>query len=167
MPRSLEVSFESPATVEEVQAAFGNRHYWLDRLAAFGGAKSLDSLDIDADGTVTVVVIEDLRRGALPGMLAKLYRGDLNVRSTELWSPVGDGRVRGEIGVAVVGAPGSGAGTAVLAPWRNGSQLSLSATVEFNVPLVGGKIESYVAGQFAEGFADIHRFTDNWIAERA
>ena len=45
MPRSFEVSFESPATVEEVHAAFGNRDYWLDRLAAFGGAKSLDSLE--------------------------------------------------------------------------------------------------------------------------
>lgn len=167
MPRSLEVSFVSPASVEDVRAAFGSRDYWLDRLAAVGGAKSLDTLEVDADGTVTVIVSEDLRRGALPGMLAKLYRRDLNVRSTEVWSRDGDGRVRGRIAVAVIGAPGSGSGTAMLAPSGGGSQLSLSATVVFNVPLVGGGIESYVAAQFAEGFADIHRFTDNWIAERA
>jgi hypothetical protein len=167
MPRPIEVSFESPATVEEIQAAFGDRAYWLDRLAAFGGAKSLDSLDVDADGTVTSVVSEDLRRGALPGMLARLYRGDLKVRSTEVWSPSGDGQVRGAIGVTVIGALGSGTGTALLASSGEGSQLSLSATVEFKVPLVGGKIETYVAGQFADAFADIHRFTDNWIAERA
>ena len=55
----------------------------------------------------------------------------------------------------------------MLAPSGDGSRLNLSATVEFNVPLVGGKIESYVAGQFADGFANIHRFTTNWITERA
>jgi len=167
MPRSIEVSFESPAAVEEVRAVFGRRAYWLDRLAAFGGAKTLDLLEVDSGGTVTVVVTEDLRQDALPGALAKLYRGDLSVRSTEVWIPAGDGRVRAEIAVAVRGAPGSGAGTAMLVPFGEGSKLSLSATVEFNVPLVGGRIESVVARQFADGFADIHRFTDMWIAERA
>ena len=167
MPRSIEVSFESPAAVEEVRAVFGRRDYWLDRLAAFGGAKTLDSLEVDSGGTVSVVVSEDLRQVALPGVMAKLYRGDLSVRSTEVWMPTGDGRVRGEIAVAVQGAPGSGAGTALLAPFGDGSKLSLSATIEFKVPLVGGTIESVVARQFADGFADIHRFTDTWIAERA
>ena len=65
------------------------------------------------------------------------------------------------------GAPGSGHGAAMLAPSGDGSRLNLSATVEFNVPLVGGKIESYVASQFADGFAEIHRFTTNWITEHA
>ena len=88
---------------------------------------------------------------ALPGMLAKLYRGDLNILRTEKWRPAGDRRVSGEISVAVTGAPGSGHGAAVLAPSGDGSRLKFSATVEFKVPLVGGKIESYVAGQFAEG----------------
>ena len=75
--------------------------------------------------------------------------------------------MHGEIGVGVIGAPGSGAGTAVLKTSESGSQLRLSATVEFHVPLVGGRIEGYIAEQFANGFADIHRFTDNWIAQRA
>ena len=139
---------------------------WIDSRRSAAPSR-WTTLVVDADGTVTVTVSEDLRRGALPGMLAKLYRRDLNVRSTEVWRRDGDGRVRGHIAVAVIGAPGSGSGTAMLAPSGGGSQLSLSATVVFNVPLVGGGIESYVAAQFAEGFADIHRFTDNWIAERA
>lgn len=167
MPRSLEVSFASPATVDEVLAAFSARRYWLDRLVEFGGDKSLETLDVAADGTVTCVVTEDLRRSALPGLLSKVYRGDLNVRSTEVWSPVGEGLVRGAIDVAVMGAPGSGGGTALLEPSGDGSQLSLLATVEFKVPLIGGAVETLVAGQFVDGFADIHRFTDNWIAQRA
>lgn len=158
---------ESPATVDEVHAAFGDRVYWMDRLAHFGGAKSLEELTVDDDGTVRTVVAEDLRHGALPGILAKLYRGDLNILSTETWRPTADGRVHGDIEVAVIGAPGSGSGRALLGPAKKGSQLDLAGSVEFRVPLVGGRIESFVAGQFIDGFADINRFTTEWIAGRA
>ena len=60
-------------------------------------------------------------------------------------------------------------------PWRrlvlhhreNGSRLTLTATVEFKVPLVGGTIESYIAREFAEGIPEIQRFTTEWISEHA
>ena len=78
MPRSFDIVFESTATVEQVLAAFGSRDYWLARNAEFdGGEKALDSLAVEPDGGVRVVVTEDLRHGALPGMLTKIYRGDI------------------------------------------------------------------------------------------
>jgi hypothetical protein len=167
MPRSFDVSFESHASVEQVHSAFCDRNYWLARLAAFGGSTTLDSLIVDSDGTVTVTTTQDLRHDALPGVVAKFYRGDLNVLRNETWRPVGGRRVSGEISVAVVGAPGSGRGAALLASLGNGSRLKFTAIVEFNVPLVGGKIESYLAGQLAEGISEIQRFTIQWITEHA
>ncbi|CAJ1498940.1 DUF2505 domain-containing protein [[Mycobacterium] kokjensenii] len=167
MPRSFEVSCTSPATVEQVHGAFGDRSYWLARLEAFGGSKTLDSLDVDGGGRVQVVVTEDLRHGALPGMLAKVYRGDLNIVTTEVWTPAEDGRVAGAITVAVTGAPGSGAGTAVLEPAGTGSQLALTGTVQFKVPLVGGPIESFLAREFSQGIPEIQRFTTSWLADHA
>lgn len=166
MPRSFDVSVDSPASVEQVHAAFGQRDYWLARLDNFGGNKTLDTLTIDPEGTVRVVVSEDLLHGALPGILTALYRGDLNVVSTEQWTPLPDGRVSGEISVAVRGAPGSGRGTAVLAPLDDGSRLTLQGTVQFKVPLVGGKVEGFVAREFAQGIAQIQRFTDEWVSDR-
>ncbi|TXI62876.1 DUF2505 domain-containing protein [Mycolicibacterium mageritense] len=167
MPRSFEVTFDSPASVEQVFGAFGDRAYWLARLEAFGGEKTLDALDVDADGRIRVVVTEDLRHGALPGMLAKVYRGDLNIVTTEVWTPAGDGRVDGEITVAVTGAPGSGSGTAVLERAGTGSRLALNGTVRFKMPLVGGPIESFLAREFAQGIPDIQRFTTTWLSENA
>ena len=64
MPRSFDVSFQSPASVEQIHSAFGEEDYWLARIAAFGGSKTLDSLIVDPDGTVTVSVTEDLRARA-------------------------------------------------------------------------------------------------------
>jgi len=37
--------------------------------------------------------------------------------------------------------------------------------VEFKVPLVGGKIESYLAREFAQGIPEIQRFTTTWIGQ--
>lgn len=165
MSRSFEVAFSSPASVEEVHRAFGDRSYWQARLEAFGGSKTLDSLEVDADGRIRVVVTEDLRHGALPGMLAKVYRGDLNIVTTEAWTPAGDGRVDGEITVAVTGAPGSGSGTALLERDGTGSKLALHGTVRFKVPLVGGPIESFLAREFAQGIPEIQRFTTEWLGD--
>lgn len=165
MPCSFDVSFDSPASVEQVHAAFGDEDYWLARLAAFGGGKALDSLAVDPGGAVRVVVTEDLRRGALPGILTTFYRRDLNVVSTEQWTPIGDGRVSGQISVAVTGAPGSGHGEAVLAPLGNGSRLTFAGSVQFNVPLVGGKVESFIAREFAQGIPEIQRFTTGWVSD--
>ena len=167
MPSSFDVSFDSHTTVEQIHAAFARQDYWLDRIAAFGGAKTLRSLDVAPDGTVTSTIAEDLREGVMPALFAKVYPGDLNVVSTETWRPAGDRRVDGEISVAITGAPGSGRGTALLVPTDTGSRLTLSGTVVFKIPLVGGKIEKHVAGQFAEGLRDIQQFTTTWITENA
>jgi hypothetical protein len=167
MPRSFDVSFESPASVEQVHSTFSDEDYWLARLAAFGGSTTLDSLMVDSDGTVTVTTTQNLRHDGLPRVVAKLYRGDLNILRNETWRPIGGRRVSGEIKVAAAGAPGSGRGTALLAPLGKGSRLKFTATVQFKVPLVGGKIESYIAGQLAEGIGEIQRFTTMWITEHA
>jgi hypothetical protein len=54
MSRSFDIFSESPASVEQVHAAFGREDYWLARIAAGGDNTTLDSLTVDADGTVTV-----------------------------------------------------------------------------------------------------------------
>jgi len=167
MPRSFDIVFESPASVEQVHSAFGSRDYWLARIDAFEGEKALDSLTVSPDGTVRVVVTEDLRHGALPGILTKIYRGDLNIVTTEVWTPTGDGRVNGDIDVAVIGAPGRGGGAALLQPAGGGSRMDLTGTIEFKIPLVGGPIESFLAREFAQGIPDIQRFTAEWLSQHA
>ena len=86
---------------------------------------------------------------------------------TETWSPIDDGQARGEISVVTQGAPGSGLATAVLAPAQNGSRLSCTATVEFKVPLVGGKVESLVSRSLTQQISELVRYTVKWIAEQA
>lgn len=166
MPRSFDVSADSPATVEQVQAAFTGEDYWLARLENLSGSTTLDSFFVDDDRTVRVATTQDLGRDLLPGIVAKFYRRDLKVRHTETWRPI-EGQLRGEISVAVYGAPGSGSATASVVPLHNGSRLTLNGTVQFKVPVVGGTVESFIAREFAQGIPDIQRFTATWIGEHA
>src|SRR5438876_10278309 len=50
VPRSVDFSLESSASVEQIHSAFSDEDYWLARLAAFGGIGKLDSLIIGTDG---------------------------------------------------------------------------------------------------------------------
>jgi hypothetical protein len=166
MPRSFDVSADSPATVEQVHSAFSDEDYWLARLATMNGRTALESLIVDDDQTVRVATTQDLGRDLVPGIVAKFYRRDLKVRHTETWRPI-DGQLRGEINVAVSGAPGSGSGAALVAPTQDGSRMTFEGSVEFKVPLVGGTIESFIAREFARGIPDIQHFITKWVTEHA
>jgi hypothetical protein len=166
MPRSFDVSADSSATVEQVHSAFSNEDYWLARLATLNGSTALESLVVDDDQTVRVATTQDLGRDLLPGIVAKFYGRDLKIRHTETWRPV-DGQLRGKIDVVVSGAPGSGSGTALVAPTQDGSRLTFEGSVEFKVPLVGGTIENFIAREFARGIPDIQVFVAKWVTEHA
>jgi hypothetical protein len=167
MPRSFEFSVESSVSVEQIHSAFSEENYWLARLAAFRGSGRLDSLSIGTDGSVRVVIIQDVLQDWLPGFLAKLYPRDLEVMQKETWSLIGGGLVRGEFSTTARGALGSGLGTVVLAPAQTDSQLNCTAMVEIKVPLVGGKIESYMCRHMVEATPAMLHFTGKWIAEHA
>ena len=166
MPRSFDVSVDSPASVDQVHAALSTQEYWLARLETLNGSTALESLVVDDDQTIRVITTQDLGRDLLPGIVSKFYRRDLKVRHTETWRPSGD-QLRGEITVAVSGAPGCGSAAASVAPTSNGSLLTLNGTVEFKVPLVGGTVESFIAREFAHGIPDVQDFTAKWVSEHA
>jgi hypothetical protein len=167
MSRSFEISTESPASVEQIHAAFGSEDYWLARLAAGDATTTLDSLIVDADGTVTVCATQHLVRQLLPGLVAKLVPGDLKILASETWRPVDDRQVRGQVSVSAPGGLGSGRAEAWLAPAGNGSQLRSAVRVEVKIPLVGGKLEKSIGAGLAESIPAILRFTTTWITEHA
>jgi hypothetical protein len=165
MARSFELSAESSASTEQLLSAFSDEEYWLARLAAFDGITSLDSLIVDTDGRVTVSTTQNLRPHRLPGMVAQLLPGDLNLLRKETWSPIEGRRVQGEVKFTPPGRLGSGTATALLTPTPNGSRLTFNVAVKVRAPLIAGRIESYLGGELAEQIPAVQRFTTAWIAE--
>lgn len=165
MPRSVDKSVESAASVEQFLSAFGNEDYWRARLAVVDHVAKLTSLVVDADGTVSVVIAASLLRDRLPKLVARLHRADLEFVQSERWRRIEGGRVRGEVSVTARGTPLSGFGEGLVAPVPNGSRLDYTATLKVDVPLVGGPVERFVAGRLVEGIPELVRFTTEWIGE--
>lgn len=159
---------DSPASVEQILSAFGDEVYWNARLAEFaGGTATLDTLIVDGDGTVKVTVKLGLLRDRLPKVVTQLTSGDLQMVRDETWSWTNGSCVRGDIAVAVPGAPVSAAGQALLVPEGGGSRLSYTATVKVKVPLVGGRIENFMCRQTVDEITKLQGFTNEWIAQNA
>lgn len=166
MPRSFQVGFDSSAAVDHVLAAFGDAAYWHARLTSFSnGTATLDALEVDASNTVTVAITLHLLRDRLPKLITQLRPGDLVMERSERWRLNADGRVRGDLTAKMHGAPFSMTGQALIAPADPGSRLDYTASVDVRIPLVGGRIENYIAGQAGKEVGAIHRFTGDWIAE--
>ena len=165
MSRSFDVSTESPASVEQIHAAFGREDYWLARIGDASNT-TLDSLVVDADGTVTVSTTQHFGRQLLPGLVTKLIKGDLKLMHTEIWRRDGQRRVRGQASVSASGGLGSGQVESWLAPTDDGGcQMRAAVRVEVKVPLVGGKLEKSIGSDLTQGIPEILRFTTIWITE--
>jgi Protein of unknown function (DUF2505) len=166
MPRSFDLSATYHATVERLHRAFGDDHYWLARLADSGAdIATLDSMTVADDGSIDVATTQVLRRDRLPALATQFHRGDVQIVRNEKWGPITGGEAHAEIAGRITGAPASLWGKAVLAPADTGSQLQFTVTLEVDVPLVGGKIETFLGSKLAELVTAEQRFTTAWIAE--
>jgi Protein of unknown function (DUF2505) len=169
MPRSFDMAAEYEGSVEQVHQAFSDEQYWLARLADSGADDySLDTLAVDGQG-IDIVTTQRLRADRLPGVVTQFHRGDLSFVRQEAWTPIRDGQAAATIKLSIIGAPATLSGTAVLAPAKSGggSRLEFKATVQVDVPLVGGKIENFIGSQLVDLLIAEQRFTTVWITKNA
>lgn len=173
MATSFDVTAETAAEVAEVRQAFQEEAYWLARIAKYGGdSMTLDSLQAGRDGTIVVDTTQDLRKGMLPGGIERILPGDARIMRTERWRPGPDGvQLCGEFIITGRGVPGSGSGDMVLTAGQSGSAIGSSLRIrgmlEVRVPLVGSRIERYIADQIAKQVPEVQQFTADWIVGEA
>ncbi|MGH3638631.1 MAG: DUF2505 domain-containing protein [Mycobacterium sp.] len=166
MPRSFDLTVESPNAAERIHATFRDETYWRARLLRFNdGGPTLDSLTTDADGITTVTMTSHFGVEQLPPPMNRLHRGSLRIVEVATWHASVDGTLHGKITVDAPGAPVSGHGELTVTRVAGGSRFAGRGTVDVRVPVIGGPIAAFVAGQLASGIRDIHEFTDAWMAE--
>ena len=156
----------SPHPLPRIVDAFRDDRYWRARLGAFeAGSPTLDSLATDSAGRISVAMTMRFGGDQLPDPLRRLRLASLEVVQHEEWFAADDGTVRGEITVEAPRTPMSGRGAVELTPDGQGTRLTGTATVKVNVPLIGGPIATFVAGQLANGIVDVVTVTDAWLSE--
>ncbi|MFM9033882.1 MAG: DUF2505 domain-containing protein [Mycobacterium sp.] len=164
MPRSFDMATDYAGTVQQVHDALRDKQYWLARLAASGADEwTLDDFQAGHDGGVDVVTTQVLRAERLPGIIHQFHHGDLEIRRAETWTALFDGAAEAAVASSIVRAPVALDGQARLTGEGSGSRLAFSATVDVRIPLVGGKMEKFIANQLIHLLNDEQRFTSEWI----
>jgi len=168
------MSTDYGVSVEKVFQAFSEEQYWLARLADSGADDTtLDSMQLGGpsgdDGSIDVITTQVLRADRLPGVVTQFHRGDLRIRREERWEPITDGTATATVTGSILDSPASLSGTAVLEPVAEtaGARMKFRATVQVNIPLVGGKLENFIGSQLVELLIAEQRFTTVWIGETA
>jgi uncharacterized protein DUF2505 len=164
--RSLPLTAQSPHSLDRIRCAFDDDAYWRARLGAFeAGSPTLDSMTTDSSGTTSAVMTMRFGGDQLPDPLRRLRLASLHIVQRERWHAVESGAALGSIEIDALRTPMSGHGTVRLTTAEPGTQLVGIATVKVNVPLIGGAIATFIAGQLANGIVDVVRVTDSWLSE--
>jgi hypothetical protein len=168
VPRSIDLTAQSPHPLQRIRSAFEDEAYWRARLGAFEAASPiLDYLTTDSAGETLVSMTMRFGGDQLPDPVKRLRLASLDVVQAERWYVIEDGTLRGEIAVHAPRTPISGCGAVHLTPAISGTRLAGTATVDVRVPLIGGAIARFIAGQLAQGILDIVHVTDSWLDENS
>ncbi|PTR31196.1 uncharacterized protein DUF2505 [Rhodococcus sp. OK519] len=165
MARHIEHSAQYSCPVATLHAALTDEGYWQSRLREVGGPGAvLESVAV-GDGTIDVVLKQSVPAEHLPSVVTSIRPGDLIIRRTESWAPLQGDRAQGTFSAEVEGAPGQLRGTMTLSADGSGSALVMNGDVEVKIPLIGGKIESVIAGQVLELLDAEEDFTGQWVSQ--
>lgn len=149
--------------VEKVWAAFSDPEFYQHKFEGIGH-RDVEVLASDAgDGEFT---IETRRRVPLdvPGMLKK-FLGEWNtVLQDERWCEGAEGEYTNELEITAEGVPASMTGAMTLAPAKSGCVNEVEITIRAGVPIIGGRLEQFVAegteAQLAAEYDFIRKYLD-------
>lgn len=117
------------------------------------------SATIDGDH----VTIEQVRSSdQLPSFAAKLVGDEIVIVQKETWTSPTDCDVQ----LSIPGKPGEAVGTMELVESGGTTTEKVDLVLSVRIPLVGGKIESLIAGLFKEALEIEHRVGVEWLAAR-
>lgn len=152
--------------VSEVFAAQSSEPAVRARLSEIGGEHAA-LLDYSAAGDR---VRFHLRQGVgaekLPSVVRSLHRGDLFVDRHESWTII-EGRYSGIAQATVSGIPGEITAHTELRSRGEGTLLEITGEVRIRIPLVGGKLEGFVAEQVTHLLAREAEYSAQWLAENS
>ncbi|PXY32768.1 DUF2505 domain-containing protein [Prauserella muralis] len=151
-----------PHSVADVLAADSGEEALRARLAELGGKDArLQDHTVTADG-VRYTLLQGVAAEKLPQAVRTIHKGDLLVTREHVWTGSGD-RYTGSIRAHVGGVPSEITARTELVADGDGSVLVVRGEAKVRIPIVGGKLESYIAEQVSDLLRHESGFTAKWL----
>lgn len=96
----------------------------------------------------------------VPSFARKIVGEELNILQDEEWSSHTEMNLR----VTIPGKPGSMAGTVVLREKDGGTVETVEVAVKVNIPLIGGKLETFVGDMLLRALKAENKVGLRWLA---
>ncbi|WP_024876473.1 DUF2505 domain-containing protein [Saccharomonospora piscinae] len=116
------------------------------------------------DRGVRYTLVQGIAADKLPSIVRSLRSGDIAVVRTHIWTRSGD-RCTGRVTADVADLPGRITADTDLRPEGDGCVETTRGEVVVRVPLVGGKIEKFVAEQVTDLLEAETRAARQWLAQ--
>ena len=126
----------------------------LERMRVLRGSATV------RDGVVTIEQVQAAR--GVPSFAAKFVGEEIRILQVERWTAVD----HADVEVTIPGKPGEMQGTADLAGSGGGTVETVDMEVTVRLPLIGGKIESFIADMLTKALDAEHRAGVEWLAGR-
>lgn len=157
----MSVRFEFNADVETVFNLITDPDFLVERSLAIGELEA--SCDVEDFDDKTEIQMQRIVNRDLPAFLAKLFNPKQTLNFKETWLKDGT-NWNGNISVEVEDQPVTLNGKFSLSATASGSVYEVAYTAKANIPLVGGKVEKYIASQTTEGIQQELDFANSKLA---
>lgn len=157
-------TFTGETTYDMTPDAAFERHVdaeFLRRKFEATGARDID-IDVARDGDNVTLTIDRKVEADVPGFASKVIKPTNTIHLVEEWRPDGDGYSCDWVATSSP-APARLTGTRKLAPRAGGTADTTVGNIEVKVPLIGGKLADWLAGEATRELQDELA----WIAQQA
>ncbi|HKS48395.1 MAG TPA: DUF2505 domain-containing protein [Amycolatopsis sp.] len=151
--------------IAEVFKAVSDEDAWRARLDAIGGPNARIESYSQSGDQWRFVLYQGVSAEKLPAFVRALYPGDLVVEREQTWEKADEGYT-GTVTATVSGIPGQITARTELSTKSGETVLSTDGEVKIRIPLVGGKVEGFVADQVTRLLQSEAEYTARWLADR-
>lgn len=164
MATNVEAVHEYDHPVETVYEAFTDPAFYLAKFSGVGAR----NVEIVASGNEDGVFTVETRREVpldVPGALKKLLGEWTTIIQGEEWIEGEEDEYLNELSIDSEGVPALLTGTMTLYPSGDGCVNEVVMTIDCKIPLVGKKLESFIADNTQEQLAAEYEFIQEYLED--
>lgn len=163
MASPIEHRAEFTQGLAEVFTALSDRDALQARLDAIGGLNARVSSYSREGDRWSFLLRQGVGADKLPGFVRALHSGDLIVEREQTWTKRGE-KYTGTVKATVGAIPGDITARTELSTDGDLTVLRTDGEVKIRIPLVGGRVEGFVAGEVTKLLQQEADFTAQWLA---
>jgi hypothetical protein len=147
------------------EAVFGvfTRKDFIEPKYAYVGATNFEFIEYgEKDGTFIIHTTRDIS-AEIPGFAKKFISPTTTIIQKEVWTLSDEPTKKGVVEVKAKGLPMQMAGDIILQPTNEGSENILTYEIKVNIPLIGGKLASFLDAEGRKTADKEYEFAVNFL----